>query len=239
MDARNSKTSTTVVATRIHDIVTEYTKAIVDKIANRYGIPRYELLELVRTLDGGGRSSSAPTTTTIESSTSAPSSTPTSTPSKPLSAYVHFCNEQRPTLKLQKPDLKFGEISKELGRIWREMPRDQKKKYERRQDPAQQNDADVPSYTRERLNAMSMTDIRTLCVNLQLKRTGRKEALIEEILRANTTTPFVGGVMRDDAGDGLVFYDEADIDMVSGGDDMSTSTSSFVLDDAVDGDEEF
>ena len=50
-------------------------------------------------------------------------------PKKPLSGYMKFAKERRPTLLKEKPDLSFGEVGKTLGAEWRGMSDAAKAKY--------------------------------------------------------------------------------------------------------------
>lgn len=254
---------TTMVSNKIQEIVNDYTKAIADKIANRYGIPRYELLELIRTLDGRSHGGSAGSGAGVHlsslssSSVSIPPKGGNGGTIKPVSAYVNFCNQHRSIVKQQKPELKFGEISKELGMIWRGMSSVEKAKYE--QSPTSpscskrecvqekqthtktteqgESHQDVNGYTRESLSGMSIAEIRNICGQLQLKRTGKKEQLVEDILRTTTTKSSSPSCVRED--ECLVFYDDQtnSVTGLSDDDDVSTS-SSFVIDDD-DADDDF
>ena len=49
-------------------------------------------------------------------------------PKRGLSAYMFFCQEQRQALKQEKPDMKVTEITSELGKRWRALPEEDKKK---------------------------------------------------------------------------------------------------------------
>lgn len=50
-------------------------------------------------------------------------------PKKPLTAYMLFCNEKRPDVKKEHPDLKLGEVSQKLAALWGGMTEDDKKPY--------------------------------------------------------------------------------------------------------------
>lgn len=56
---------------------------------------------------------------------------------RPLSAYSIFLRNEYNKVKEQSPDLKFTEISKKLGDLWKELPNDQKAKYLREAEKAQ------------------------------------------------------------------------------------------------------
>ncbi|EGU11435.1 Non-histone chromosomal protein [Rhodotorula toruloides ATCC 204091] len=58
-------------------------------------------------------------------------------PKRPLSAYMHFSQDQRSVVKEENPDVTFvghcesiGEIGKILGAKWKELPEDERKPYE-------------------------------------------------------------------------------------------------------------
>jgi len=50
-------------------------------------------------------------------------------PTKPLSAYVHFLNERKESLKVENPDLKFTELSKKLAEEWAGLGEEEKEGY--------------------------------------------------------------------------------------------------------------
>lgn len=49
--------------------------------------------------------------------------------SKKVSNFQRFCKEKRPDLKRDHPDMKFGDVNKELGRMWKELSDEEKNKY--------------------------------------------------------------------------------------------------------------
>ncbi|CAL8082046.1 unnamed protein product [Calicophoron daubneyi] len=51
---------------------------------------------------------------------------------KPPSGYVIFAGEVRKKLLRERPDAPFGEISREVGLLWRQMPMSQRDQYERK-----------------------------------------------------------------------------------------------------------
>lgn len=50
-------------------------------------------------------------------------------PKRPPSAFLYFSGERRGTIKEENPGIANTDVSKELGRLWREMSDDQKKPY--------------------------------------------------------------------------------------------------------------
>jgi len=51
-------------------------------------------------------------------------------PKRPLSAFFHYCKEERPKLKAMNPSLSVGEIAKELGDRWNHTAPEGKQTYE-------------------------------------------------------------------------------------------------------------
>ena len=51
-------------------------------------------------------------------------------PKRAANAYMLFCKEQRPLLKIREPELHFSVIGQRLGDMWRTLPSDEKKPYE-------------------------------------------------------------------------------------------------------------
>ena len=53
-------------------------------------------------------------------------------PKRASNAYMLFCKEQRPLLKVRQPELHFSNIGQILGEMWRTLPLEEKKPYEER-----------------------------------------------------------------------------------------------------------
>lgn len=51
-------------------------------------------------------------------------------PKRALSAFFHFCNDERPKVKAHLGEATVGEVAKELGRRWQECNDDQKSRFE-------------------------------------------------------------------------------------------------------------
>ena len=126
---------------------------------------------------------------------------------KPVPAYVRFCNVQRQTLKSSYPNMTFGEISKELGRMWRQLPHDQKKVYYEEDEvvvmaedepttnagvPCTKHPSSSPSSSpspppigitgTSSLQKQTLVQLRDMCTERGLKKTGNKEILIQRLL---------------------------------------------------------
>lgn len=52
-------------------------------------------------------------------------------PKRPLTAFFWFSNDERANIKGKNPEYGIGEIAKELGRMWKEVGPDVKRKYEK------------------------------------------------------------------------------------------------------------
>jgi len=52
-------------------------------------------------------------------------------PKHPLTAYMVFCNESREKVKQTNPNISFGQVGKELGRLWKALDSSEKEKYEK------------------------------------------------------------------------------------------------------------
>jgi len=50
-------------------------------------------------------------------------------PKRAMSSFMFFANEKRQGLRLEHPELKITEIGKELGRLWKDLADEEKKRY--------------------------------------------------------------------------------------------------------------
>lgn len=48
---------------------------------------------------------------------------------KTPSAYINFCNHRRKVIKVENPTMTFGEVAKLLGKSWKELDAEEKKKH--------------------------------------------------------------------------------------------------------------
>ena len=69
-------------------------------------------------------------TTQVEKKTRKSSKKAVDGPKKNSSAYIHFCNDMRSTCKEENPDIDNKSIMSELGKRWKSLDDDGKKKYE-------------------------------------------------------------------------------------------------------------
>jgi len=49
---------------------------------------------------------------------------------RPLSAFFHYCNERRVTLKAEEPSLSMGDSTKKMSEEWRNLDAKKRKKYD-------------------------------------------------------------------------------------------------------------
>lgn len=247
---------TTLVST-LEVVIENYTKILVERIANRFGIPRSELMDMVKGLNQNLTMPFMPSpqeTGPIVSSCPVPV-----VPKKNVSGYVQFCNARRAQVKSDFPAMTFGEISKELGKIWRELPLDEKEKYNAsvvvapaasQATLANHNTTTLSSSSSPPpLTEMTLTQLKDICTRYNLKKTGSKDAVSKRIvdylsssrqvhhpLNNNATafpeTSLLSDNRPDDDEDNnqnpLIFYEN---DSIPCSDDASTTSStSFVLD---------
>eukprot|EP01098_Paradermamoeba_levis_P004630 TRINITY_DN1976_c0_g1_i1.p1 TRINITY_DN1976_c0_g1~~TRINITY_DN1976_c0_g1_i1.p1 ORF type:complete len:352 (-),score=81.76 TRINITY_DN1976_c0_g1_i1:298-1269(-) len=59
-------------------------------------------------------------------------------PKKPLSAFMLFSQDQRPVLRTESPDAKFGEIGKIIGNRWKNLREEERKPYVERSEKAKE-----------------------------------------------------------------------------------------------------
>jgi len=67
-------------------------------------------------------------------------------PKRPLSAFMFFCQDNRPALKQANPNANFSELGKIMGAAWKEVSEADKKPYEAK------NETDKKRYDREKAN---------------------------------------------------------------------------------------
>ena len=60
------------------------------------------------------------------------------------SAYNFFVAEKRNQVKDEHPDWKFGDISREIGRMWKELSEEERKPYEEQAEQSKEEDKNHP-----------------------------------------------------------------------------------------------
>lgn len=80
-------------------------------------------------------------------------------PKRPKSSYLFFCDEMRAQVKSDNPEFKAVDVTKELGRQWKELGEEEKKPFEKKAKKAKKNyESEMESYVRpseEELQALA------------------------------------------------------------------------------------
>jgi len=66
------------------------------------------------------------------------------------SAYNFFVAEIRPKVKEENPNMSFGDISKKVGEMWKNLSAEERKPYEEKAEAAKQEDAKHPKEKKEK-----------------------------------------------------------------------------------------
>ena len=104
------------------------------------------------------------------------------------SAWIFYCNDQRPILKKKNPDLAFGDICKHLAPMWRNLSASEKKRYMSLQVKDKQR------YVSEK--ASLTTEQKQL-----LKQCRRKRKTLRAGRPKNILSPYMFFVMSERGGD--------------------------------------
>lgn len=105
------------------------------------------------------------------------------TTKKKKTGYQKFFIEKRTSLKNQHPELSFGEISKEISKIWRNLTDEEKTKY----DDNYSSKTLSNELRMEDLALLKMSELKQLCEERKMKRTGNKTELIQLLLNHQTS----------------------------------------------------
>jgi hypothetical protein len=112
---------------------------------------------------------------------------------KKLSPWLKFCKNERVRIKKQDPSIPFGQISKMIGDIWKTMSDEDKKNYGQDDTTIEETssttitkidaeDNNMNNWNEQKLKKMKISELRSLCENIQLSKTGKKEVLIVRLL---------------------------------------------------------
>lgn len=164
---------TSVLIKNIEEMINNHIGQYILLISKEYNIKNEELLKLWdnfdknRSYDIKPLSSSVVITTplTIEQ------------PKKSVSIYVNFCNQHRSKLKSDNPNMSFGDISKELGKMWRNLNPNEKKKYE----VTRTKNVEMNNNENEDISKKTLSELRELCDSLEIKKNGNKSNILNRI----------------------------------------------------------
>jgi len=99
------------------------------------------------------------------------------------SAYQKFFVLKSAELKQNNPELSFGALSTQVSTLWKAIPKEEQQKFDVGDDIIKQdNDVTVHKYTADSLNKMKMVDLKQLCEERNIKKTGNKHLLIKALL---------------------------------------------------------
>jgi hypothetical protein len=223
-----NKALSQAITQSVEDVLSVYIDQLFSILSYRYNIQKHEIVDLWNSIHVDSQpqlsSSSLKDTTKLPQSASIDvskllhssnginknnpilSSTGTEHPenkrkskTKPTSGYIHFCNEHRSKLQVENPTMKFGDLSKELGKMWRCLEKEHKQKYldmssndshssssEESSSVSSKAPTEIGSTTtlptEEELQKHTLTSLRQICAKYHLKKTGNKDSIISRIL---------------------------------------------------------
>lgn len=97
-------------------------------------------------------------------------------PKKPLSAYFYFSMAQRPLIKKANPDIKFGDIGKEIGAAWKTLSDATKAKFQAAADNDKlRYDLEMKSYKPSGVPADPSTDAKKSKTSAAASKTAAKK----------------------------------------------------------------
>jgi len=153
-----------------------------EAIATRFDIDKTELLEMWTKTNGGSGAKKT----------------------KKRSAYVSFSVQIRPVVIQENPDLKFGEISKEISMRWKALTTEEKAKYistdvpeAPKADPkaapktkkapvvSPKDKEALPDDSPQNYSKMKIKELRDMCKERGFKTSGNKMELIERLVGDN------------------------------------------------------
>jgi hypothetical protein len=159
------------------------------------------------------------------------------TPKKSVSSYVNFCNKFRNSLKEKNPSMTFGDISKQLGKMWSELDTKEQQKYRIIETEHSTTDNSHNNYNEETLTKYTLNQLKQICEQLNIKKTGNKKQLIDRILETcsnNNKKPEItttNTTLTIEKVKPLILYDKNDEDHDASSSQTSTS---FLLDEEND-----
>lgn len=101
-------------------------------------------------------------------------------PKKPLSAFMYFSQERRATVRLENPNIGFGEVAKKLGLIWQNMTDRAKMRYLALSEQDKVRYKDQMALERESQAKQALVAVhteRTVAPSKKKKKTGPKQPM--------------------------------------------------------------
>ncbi len=212
---------TTSLFKSIHDVIIEHIELYATLISKEHGIDKTNLMKLWKQVE-----LNPPTVCMTDKVLVPPPS-----PKKNVSVYVQFCNKHRTLLKEKNPNMSFGDISKELGKMWRSLSQQEKDNYQSITKSVVKVKEEMKEEDHSKL---SVSVLKQMCEKLNLKKSGNKTILLERLkeYKLQQKPPSITPPPLNIDDDELVFFENESVK----DDDMSSnsSTSSFVIDDDVE-----
>lgn len=183
----------------IEHVIHKNVEGFLEQTAKEFDIPMPKLMENWKAHLGVGKQKSATTSSSASEHVVAEEASKKK-PVKKTSLYQNFFVQKRVELVKENPDLQFGELSSQISQLWNKMTKDEQKQFATpvteepsssatAQPRVQPRVAEVKTdgFDFESLNAKNMPELRKLCEEKGLKRTGNKLMLIHNLLGISTS----------------------------------------------------
>jgi hypothetical protein len=209
---------TTSLFKSIHNVILEHIDKYATLISKEHGIEKENLLRLWKQIELN------PPTLSVEKIVDPHPPLP----KKNVSVYVQFCNKHRPLLKEKCPSMSFGDISKELGKMWRSLSQQEKDTYQ----SSSPSPTPVKIEQQEDHSKLSVSALKQMCEDFNLKKNGNKSILLARLKEYKLQQKPIPPPQTTIDDDELVFFENesAKVSDIS----SNSSASSFAIDDDVD-----
>jgi len=180
----------------IQHLIHHSVEGFLEQTAKEFDIPMAKLKENWEAHLGLQNAPLLPTASTAPTMAVAVAPPPKKKAVKKTFHYQNFFVSKRVELIKANPDLQFGEISSRISKMWNDMTKEEQQKYATTTSataaPAPSCVAPVVTkveFNFEGLNAKNMPELRKLCEEKGLKRTGNKLQLIHNLLGIHKAAP--------------------------------------------------
>jgi hypothetical protein len=171
----------------IQNTIDTFISSFISDISSEYNLDSNELLEIWNKIS---KTNGQSPQINISSSLKKP---------KQVSAYVNFCNHHRIQLKEKNANLSFGEISKELGKMWSKLSVDEQQTYKSNIINNNKNNSSSSIITTTTLNENNLikktiNELKEICQKYELKKNGNKKQLIDRINEYKNRTSNISSI---------------------------------------------
>lgn len=156
---------------------------------------------------------------------------------KKVSSYVVFCNKYRSKLKKENPQMTFGEISKNLGKMWSNLSSDEQLQYKYTDDLDNKDEIIITTTATNKLSSFSkltIAELKNECDKYNLKKSGNKNQLIERLMEhlqeSNNSTDMGDISEHNNTPKAIIFHDNKSVISITSS-DTDNSTDSFIIDE--------